>query len=271
MLRRQLKAQAKVLVATSRPRPLVTALIYVLVGMLISMMMMQIMLVYQESDSAYEELTQSITDVVKKNAQMSDEALLDKIMTDPTVKANSLKIAEGLDAYLNSPVALLLTLALAFISQMLSVGMTLFSLNTTIKTGQYSDLLGGFSFFLRLVGYVIIAGLFTFLWSLLFIIPGIIASYRYRMGIYLLIEHPECSPLECIRRSSRMMKGNKMELFVMDLSFLGWQIVISMAGMLGYAVQVWYIPYYEITNALFYRHLCAGLGGPGQSEFDFAQ
>ena len=114
--------------------------------------------------------------------------------------------------------------------------------------------MGGFSFILRLILYWILTSIFVFLWSLLFVIPGIIASYRYRMALYLIIEHPEMSVLECIRESSRMMKGHKAELFVMDLSFIGWYLLMGLPYV-GYAAQIWVMPYYQITNALYYRYL----------------
>jgi uncharacterized membrane protein len=92
--------------------------------------------------------------------------------------------------------------------------------------------------------------LFIFLWSLLLIIPGIIAAYRYRMATYLLIDHPEMSPLECIRASKQMMAGHKGELFVLDLSFIGWYIVGSLCCGVG---TLWVAPYYEATRAQIYE------------------
>ena len=74
------------------------------------------------------------------------------------------------------------------------------------------------------------------------------------MALYLIIEHPEMSVLECIRESSRMMKGHKAELFIMDLSFIGWYLLMGLPYV-GYAAQIWVMPYYEITNALYYRYL----------------
>ena len=149
---------------------------------------------------------------------------------------------------------MLLTLALMFISGILGIGLTVFSLNTTNGTSSFSDILGGFSFILRRILYWILTSIFVFLWSLLFVIPGIIASYRYRMALYLIIEHPEMSVLECIRESSRMMKGHKAELFIMDLSFIGWYLLMGLPYV-GYAAQIWVMPYYEITNALYDRYL----------------
>ena len=92
------------------------------------------------------------------------------------------------------------------------------------------------------------------LWSLLFVIPGIIAAYRYRMALYLLLDHPEMSVMQCIQESKRMMKGHKGELFVMDLSFLGWASLESIP-VFGYAVQVWTTPYISMSYVLYYEAL----------------
>ena len=68
-------------------------------------------------------------------------------------------------------------------------------------------------------------GLFQGLWSLLFVIPGIIKSYEYRMIPYILSENPNISRKRAFEISKQMMKGNKWDTFVLDLSFIGWQIL----------------------------------------------
>lgn len=95
--------------------------------------------------------------------------------------------------------------------------------------------------------------LFQFLWSLLFIIPGIIKSYEYRMIPYILSENPEISRQRAFEISKRMMMGNKWNTFVLDLSFLGWLILsIFTIGLLG----IFYVnPYVQSTNAELYAYL----------------
>lgn len=96
---------------------------------------------------------------------------------------------------------------------------------------------------------------FVFLWSLLFIIPGIIMSYAYEMTPYILNDHPELGAKEAIDRSRTMMKGHKWELFVLDLSFIGWLILsILTLGIVG----IFYVnPYYNSSHAAFYEALKA--------------
>ena len=95
-----------------------------------------------------------------------------------------------------------------------------------------------------------------FLWSLLFIIPGIIKAYEYRMVPYILAEHPEMSYSEVLEASSRMMDGQKMNAFILDLSFIGWEILSSItAGIVGI---FWVNPYYYSTDAELYLELSEG-------------
>lgn len=94
--------------------------------------------------------------------------------------------------------------------------------------------------------------LYTFLWSLLFVIPGIIKSYSYAMTNYILLDRPELSATDAIKESEKMMDGHKMDLFILDLSFIGW-ILLSM---LTCGILVLYVePYMEATRAAFYLEL----------------
>ena len=76
--------------------------------------------------------------------------------------------------------------------------------------------------------------LYTFLWSLLLIIPGIVKSYEYRMVPYLLADCPDLSTEDAFRISREMMDGEKMNAFILDLSFIGWKILSSITcGLVG--------------------------------------
>ena len=100
----------------------------------------------------------------------------------------------------------------------------------------------------------ILEAVFIGLWSLLFLFPGVIAYYRYSQAIYILVDDPTKSPMQCIRESKAMMSGHKGELFALDLSFLGWYI-LSLIPMLGYGVRVWTVPYIGMTKALYFEAL----------------
>ncbi|MEE1032227.1 MAG: DUF975 family protein [Ruminococcus sp.] len=89
--------------------------------------------------------------------------------------------------------------------------------------------------------------LYTFLWSLLFIVPGIIKSYEYRMIPYLLADCPDMPREEAFAISKEMMYGNKMDAFILDLSFIGWNILAALScGLVG---LFWTVPYQNATNA----------------------
>lgn len=111
--------------------------------------------------------------------------------------------------------------------------------------------------------------LFVGLWSLLFVIPGVIKSYEYRMVPYLLAEHPEMGSSEVLARSKEMMAGNKWETFVLDLSFIGW--VLLGAITMGVVYIFWASPYINTTDAALYHRLSGqdsyGNGGYAQTGY----
>lgn len=137
----------------------------------------------------------------------------------------------------------------------LQLGYCLFNLNLVDgKPAQVSNL---FSQFHRIgtgicMNFFLV--LFEFLWSLLFIIPGIIAAYSYAMTPYILAEHPEYGALEAIRMSKEMMRGNKMRLFILNLSFIGWILLSILTCGLGMLAVT---PYMQAANAAFYREVSA--------------
>lgn len=105
--------------------------------------------------------------------------------------------------------------------------------------------------------------LFTFLWGLLFVIPGIVKAYSYSMAQYILQDDPSKEWKQCIEESEKMMKGHRWQLFCLDLSFIGWLIV----GFLCLGIGVFFVyPYIEVSRANFYMALKA-MNEP-RSDFD---
>lgn len=97
-----------------------------------------------------------------------------------------------------------------------------------------------------------LVGLFTFLWSLLLIVPGIIKGCSYSQAMYILAEDPSMGATEAINRSKEMMEGHKMEYFLLGLSFIGWSILgVFTLGIL----YIWLIPYMNTTYANYYKSL----------------
>ena len=114
------------------------------------------------------------------------------------------------------------------------------------------DAFSGFDDFWSAFKVTFLVGLFTFLWSLLFVIPGIIKTFSYSMSMYILAENKEKPALECINESKAMTNGHKMELFVLGLSFIGWMLLGSLTLGIAY---IWIIPYMETTYVNAYYSL----------------
>ncbi len=99
----------------------------------------------------------------------------------------------------------------------------------------------------------LLTNIFVALWTLLFIIPGFVASYRYAMAPYIQAEHPEYSAMDSIRASKELMQGNKWSLFCLDMSFFGWALLSVLTLGIG---QLFLSPYINAAHAAFYRQLC---------------
>ena len=93
---------------------------------------------------------------------------------------------------------------------------------------------------------------YVLLWSTLFIVPGIVALYRYALAPYILLENPDIGANEAIKRSKELMYGNKWRLFCLDISFFGWRLLSSIAVGLG---GLFLEPYHAAATTAFYRDL----------------
>ena len=123
------------------------------------------------------------------------------------------------------------------------------------EEAKFSDLFSCFDRFLDGLWMRIRTILQVFLWSLLFVIPGIVASYRYAMVPYLMADHPDMSVAQAFDRSKAMMNGHKGELFLLHLSFIGWLLLSAITlGLAGLVIS----PYMQFAEGAFYRNLAAG-------------
>lgn len=161
-------------------------------------------------------------------------------------------------------------LAIGLMETIMNVGYSLFCVNVVRRrAASYGNLMDPFAMFFKVIWLNILMGIFIYLWTLLLVIPGIIAAYRYRMAVYIMLDNPDMSALDCIRESKRLTNGHKMELFVLDLSFIGWSI-LSMVPL----VTIWVAPYIELTNVRFYVALCEApsvFGGDGGQGGQYGQ
>jgi uncharacterized membrane protein len=120
------------------------------------------------------------------------------------------------------------------------------------EKAEIANLFDGFKNFVNSFLLYILNSLFTVLWSLLFVIPGIVMSYAYSMSFYILKDNPELSANEARKQSIEMMRGNKWRLFCLDLSFIGWVLLsILTLGIL----MLWVSPVQQASHAAFYESL----------------
>ena len=115
-------------------------------------------------------------------------------------------------------------------------------------------LFDGFNDFGRIVGTKLLQAIYTFLWTLLLVIPGIIKNYSYAMTDFILKDQPELANNAAIEKSMAMMDGNKMKLFLLDLSFIGWAILCLFTFGIGF---LFLQPYVQSAHAAFYEDLKA--------------
>lgn len=167
--------------------------------------------------------------------------------------------AAGIIALVFLMIASLLVSAIAivydvFLVNPLRQGVHKFFLKNQDEEAEVSNI--GFAFdhgYKNIVKNIFFRDLYVFLWSLLFIIPGIVKAYEYRMIPYLLCDNPDMTKEEVFAKSKAMMNGNKFKAFLLDLSFIGWDILsLFTFGLLS----IFYVePYKYSARAALYKEL----------------
>ena len=140
-----------------------------------------------------------------------------------------------------------------FAKNIFLVGTSAFYAKNTEEPATVESILVGFKngAYFRNAGAMFLRNLFIALATLFFIVPGIIVGFMLKMVPYILAENPEMRAMDAIRESARIMKGNKWKAFVLDLSFIGWDILAGLTlGILG----IFYVaPYKDATEAELYK------------------
>ena len=149
------------------------------------------------------------------------------------------------------PVITVLAVIQLLIGGAIELGLKRYNLDllTHENPPAFATLFSRFSIWGRAFGLRFMTTLLTFLWSLLFIVPGIIASYRYALAPDLMAENPDMDVMEAIARSKELMDGNKGRLFCLQLSFIGWHLLCVLTLGIGY---LWLAPYQNAAEAAFY-------------------
>lgn len=158
------------------------------------------------------------------------------------------------------PTAILIAFQLVII--ILSFGYTGYLLRVVRgESSGVGNLLDGFGIAGRAIVLTIFIDVLVALASALLFVPGVILSYAYVMARRLQMDHPDWSPVRCMRESRYMMRGHKWDFFVLQLSFLGWFILATIPG-----VSVFVKPYVSLAETVFYENLCAAAPQP---PYDF--
>ena len=137
----------------------------------------------------------------------------------------------------------------------LALGMAIVVRNVIrLQPVDFSQVFDGFKNFANSFLLALLISIFTALWSLLLIIPGIIAAYSYRLSFYILADNPTMSSEAARKASIEMMRGNKWRLFCLDCSFIGWYLLCVLTfGILTF----WVTPYHDTASFAFYQSLIA--------------
>ena len=228
--RSAVKQHAKEIIHTSKPSLITAGLIFTLLAVLINFLSLRL------TGVAYDDMV-GIMEASSEGRADAAMQLMTRALPGPG----------------ESLIDVLLHLALSIVS----VGFSIFTLNTIRQNApDFGNLLDGFGMMPRLLWLLILEALFIMLWSCLFVIPGIVAAYRYSLAVYIMIDNPELGAMDCIRESKRMTQGYKAQLFKLDLSFILW-LLLSSLPVVGYAVQVILTPYMETSRVLYYEQIRA--------------
>ncbi len=145
------------------------------------------------------------------------------------------------------PLAGLLLLA---ISGPMALGIAIFSINISRnQDARLEQIFQGFNNFNTSLGAYLLMLLFTFLWTLLLIIPGIIAVLSYSMTFYILADDNSIGAMEAIDKSKKMMDGYKWKYFCLGLRFIGWSLLCILTLGIGF---LWLLPYMQVSMVKFY-------------------
>lgn len=238
--RAELKRDARLAMKQSKASPYITALIFLVITYIFNILSYNITGIDSASSAALDLL---------ESGQISEEAMYYMLDSLPET----------------GPFGWIISVLIGVVEDMLGYGFMLFSLRCVRRLEtSFGNLLDSFSMIWKLIGLQIVMGFFILLWSLLLVIPGIVAAYRYRQAVYVLFENPDKGIMDCIRTSKELMYGHKLELFVLDLSFIGWNLLTTIPF-----VSVYVLPYTETTYANYYLYLTGTAPSPEQRWPDY--
>lgn len=208
---REIKRRARVFMKSSaKPNPFMVALVFTVVTMAVSFFFGRI----------------AGAEAVIDNSRMEELSRMAQAGHMPSFAefAEAVEIREPESDFVSE----LLELGLRVVSVMVTAGFGLYALrHVRNQDGEMGNLLDGFGQFYRVIMVYLLKTLFIALGYLCFIVPGILLTYGYRLSTYLLWDHPDWTPMQCLRNSRLMMNGRRWKVFTMDVSFVLWLILGS--------------------------------------------
>lgn len=202
--------------------------------------------------SGMNGITGSGTSAVSELQIAIAENQLREAMQDPAFRSALVEVLAGFSVLLFTA-WLICTCLRLLVFNPIEVGCRGFFTRNTEAPAGMDEVKTGFQTYGRTVGAMFLRDLFLFLWCMLCIVPGVIKRYSYRMVPYILADDPTIGARDAITLSRQMMNGHKWNTFVLDLSFIGWDLLsILTMGLLG----VFYVnPYQFSTDAELYQVL----------------
>lgn len=253
-----MKREAKLSIHNTKPHAVLVTLVMVAVILILQVLTMAL-------NGDIEAIRATLTDALDKGI-VDGESLMTGIY-DGTIQAPVGNGAVGFGG--------LLTLAIEIMTMVLGVGYSLYALRVSRRIkASVGDIFDAFGLFFRAILVSMVPGFLVSLWMCIYIfpasallsitgspvwmlvclplvIPALKAAYSYRQAVFILVDNPNLRTMEAIALSKAAMEGHRMELFKLDLSFLGWQIL----QLLVLPVYLWLLPYMRVTQAHYYAYV----------------
>lgn len=232
-----LKASSKMLMLKTKPSVYWVTFVYIVAGSVVYNLLMRLMNVLP--------MLEVLSENAAKGVLPTPEELI-AVWINPAVPA------------------WLLAAALMILYALLNVGFAYYGLKVRREEKtSFKDLLSGFEVFFKALAVLILQALIVGVLSVFLVVPGVIAYYRYSMALYVLYDHPDWSPIQCLRESGRLMRGAKMSYFILQLSFIVWDLFNALMSSASSTlfnvalpiVSIFLMPYKQITYAGFYHVL----------------
>ena len=174
-------------------------------------------------------------------------------MVDPSDLDATMEMGAALLGTVASTMGIVGVLVSIFVDSAATVGVSYYFIENTRSKPSFADAFRGFKVkYFRNIGTMLLVNIKTVLWSLLFVIPGIIKAYEYAIIPYILADDPKISSKEAFKKARQMMKGNKWRLFKLNLSFIGWGFLCVLTMGVG---TIFLMPYVSAAAAEFYMEL----------------